>query len=188
MIAAGQFKKRAVITLDGAHWVVEDYHVQKTAQRHPVLHVKLRNMKTGHLVERTFNEADKFEQPELQSRTHQYLYADGAAYVFMDAVTFDQITVPAEVVGHGKWLLKEGMEFVVRLVDGRPAEVVLPPTFVEEVVETGERSSGHGGDVWKDAKLACGLTIKVPQFIKVGDHVNVDTETHKYHGKESGKH
>ena len=188
MITAGQFKKGAVITLDGAHWIVEDYHIQKTAQRHPVLHTRLRHMKTGQVVERAFDEADKFEQPDLQSRTHQFLYADRAEYVFMDAETFDQITVPAEVVGQGKWLLQEGAEYLIRLVDGQPAQVVLPPTFGAEVVETGEPSSGHSSNVWKDARLACGLTVKVPQFIKVGDHIKVDTETHKYHGKESGKH
>ena len=66
--------------------------------------------------------------------------------------------------------------------------LALPPTFVDEVVETGEPSSGHVSNVLKDARLACGLTIKVPQFIRVGEHVKVDTETHKYHGKESGKH
>jgi elongation factor P len=85
-------------------------------------------------------------------------------------------------------LLKEGAEFLIRLVDGRPAQVVLPPTFVDEVVETGEPPPGHGGNVLKDARLACGLTVKVPQFIKVGEQVKVDTETHKYHGKEAGKH
>jgi elongation factor P len=188
MITAGQFKKGVVITLDGAHWAVEDYHVQKTAQRRPVLHVRLRNLKTGHVVERGFDEADKFDQPDLQSRAHQFLYADGSAYVFMDAETFDQLSVPAELVGQGKWLLKEGADFLIRLVDGRPAQVVLPPTFVDEVVETGEPSPGHSSNVLKDARLACGLTVKVPQFIKVGEHVKVDTETHKYHGKESAKH
>jgi elongation factor P len=188
MITGGQFKKGTAITLDGAHWVVEDYHTQKTAQRRPVLHVKVRNMKTGHGVERTFDEADKVEQPELQSRTYQYLYADADAHVFMDAETFDQLSVSAAVVGQGKWLLKEGAAFLIRLVDGRPAEVVFPPTFVDEVVETGEPPPGHGGNVLKDARLACGLTVKVPQLIKVGEHVKVDTETHKYHGKESGKH
>ena len=188
MITAGQFKKGAVITFEGAHWVVEDYHIQKTAQRRPVLQTRLRNLKTGHLAERAFDEADRFEQPELHSRTHQFLYQDGPDYVFMDAQTFDQVPVPAAVVWGSKWLLKEGTEFLIRFIDGRPAEVVFPPTFVDEVVETAEPSSGHAGNVWKDARLACGLVIKVPQFLKVGDHVKVDTETHKYHGKESAKH
>jgi elongation factor P len=188
MITAGQFKKGNVITFEGAHWIVEDYHIQKTAQRRPVLQTKLRSLKTGHIVERAFDEADRFETPDLQSRSHQFLYDDGSGYVFMDMDTFDQIVVSREVVGDGKWLLKEGAEFVIRLIDGRPVQVVLPPAFVDEVVETAEPSSGiHSSNVLKDAKLACGLVIKVPQFIKVGDHVKLDTQTHKYSGKESGK-
>ena len=188
MITAGQFKKGVVITHDGGNWVVEDYHVQKTAQRHPMLHTRLRNMKNGHVVERTFDEADRFEQPEVQTRAHQFLYQDREGYVFMDGETFDQVTFPEDLVGAGRWLLKEGAEFLVRFVDGQPTQLALPPTFVDEVVETGEPSSGHVSNVLKDARLACGLTIKVPQFIRVGEHVKVDTETHKYHGKESGKH
>ena len=188
MITAGQFKKGIVITFEGAHWIVEDYHIHKTAQRRPVLQTKLRHMKSGHIVERGFDEADRFDQPELQTRPHQFLYDDRSGYVFMDMETYDQITVPGEVVANGKWLLKEGAEFLVRFVDGRPAQLVLPPTFEDEVVETAEPSSSvHSSNVQKDARLACGLVIKVPLFINVGEHVKVDTETHKYHGKESTK-
>ncbi|MGI6418897.1 MAG: hypothetical protein ACOX1P_24880 [Thermoguttaceae bacterium] len=78
MIAARDFKKGVVITLDGSHWFVEDYHTQKTAQQRPVLHVRLRNMKTRHIAERTFDEADQFDQPELLSRAHQYLGKEAA--------------------------------------------------------------------------------------------------------------
>jgi elongation factor P len=189
MITAGQFKKGTAITFEGAHYIVEDYHIQKTAQRHPMLHARLRHLKSGHVVERSFDESARFEQPDLQSRTHQYLYQDGDGYVFMDAQTFDQVTLPAAVVGEGKWLLKEGTEFVIRLVDGRPTELVLPAAFVDQVVETADPSSGmHSGHVPKDAKLACGLVVKVPQFIKLGEQVRLDTATHKYLGKEGGKH
>jgi elongation factor P len=186
MIIAGQFKKGFVISFEGSLWIVEDYHIQKTAQRRPVLQTKLRNMKTRHVVERAFDESDRFEQPELLSRAHQYLYEDSAGFVFMDGQTFDQISVPKEVVGNGKWLLKDGAEFLIRLIDGNPVEVVFPPTFVDEVVETADPSSAiHSSNVQKEARLKCGLTVKVPQFIKVGDHVKMDTETHKYHGKET---
>jgi elongation factor P len=189
MITAGQFKKGMVITFEGAHWTVEDYHIQKTAQRRPVLHTKLRHLKNGHMVERAFDEGDRFEQPDVQSRSYQFLYADRAAFVFMDAETYDQITIPEAIVGNGKWLLKEGNEFLVRLIDGQPAQIVLPPTFTDEVVETAEPSSSiHSNNVQKDARLGCGLVIKVPLFIKVRDQVKVDTENHKYHGKESAKH
>jgi elongation factor P len=185
MILARDFKKGVVITLDGSHWIVEDYHTQKMAQRRPVLHVKLRNMKTRHIVDRTFDEADQFDEPDLQSKPHQYLYHEKAGYVFMDSETFEQVAVPEELVGPGMWLLKEGAEFLIRFVDGAVAEVVFPPNFMDEVTDTAAPSTGaHANNVMKDAKLACGLVIKVPLFIKVGDRVKVDTATHKYMGKE----
>ncbi len=185
MIAAKDFKKGVVITLDGSHWIVEDYHIQKTAQRRPVLHVKVRNIKTRHVVERTFDEADQFVEPDLQSKPHQYLYHDKSGFVFMDSATFEQVIVPEELVGTRKWLLKEGAEFVVRFLDGAAAEVAFPPNFIDEVSDTAAPSSAaHANNVMKDATLVCGLVIKVPLFIKVGDRVKVDTETHKYLGKE----
>jgi len=86
-----------------------------------------------------------------------------------------------------RWLLKEGSEFPIRFVEGRVAEVVFPVSFVDEVAETGNPSvSGHASNVVKEAKLACGLTILVPLFIKVGERVSVDTETQKYLRRESG--
>jgi elongation factor P len=188
MISAGQFKKGVVVTFEGAHWIIEDYHIHKTAQRRPVLQTKMRNMKTGRIVERGFDESDQFEQPDLQSRPHQYIYADKDGYVFMDSETFEQISIPAPVVGNGKWLLKDGMEFIIRFVDGQPASIMFPPNFSDEVMDTADpTSAGRGASVGKDAKLACGLEIKVPMFIKVGDLIKVDTETHEYMGKDTSK-
>jgi elongation factor P len=187
MITAGQLRKGAVVRLDGAHWIVEDHRTIQSGQRHGVLHLKLRNMKTGHVAEKSLDEADRIEQPEVEARRVQFLYEEHPGFVFMDSETFDQITVPEGVVGQGRWLLEEGEEFTLRLLDGRPVELVLPPVFVDEVVETAAPMSGHGGATMKDARLACGLVIKAPQFIEVGDRVKVDTESHRYHGKESGK-
>ncbi len=187
MTTARDFKKGVVITLDGSHWIVEDYHTQKMAQRRPVLHVKLRNMKTRHVVDRTFDEADQFDQPDLQSKPHQYLYHDKSSHVFMDSETFAQVAVPEELVGTGKWLLKEGAELPIRFLDGTVAEVVFPPNFIEEVTDTAEPSSAsHASNVVKDATLACGLVVKVPLFIRMGNQVKVDTATHTYMGKEGG--
>ncbi len=188
MITAGNFKKGVVITFEGHFFSVEDYHIQKTAQRRPTLHTKLRNLKTGQIIERAFDEAERFEQPEFHSRTHQYLYQDGGNYVFMDAETFEQITVPGDMIGNGKWALAEGAEFMIRLIDDRPVQVVIPPNFIAEVVETADPSGGGAqSNVLKEAKLANGLMVKVPLFIKIGDHIKIDTETHKYMGKESAK-
>ena len=181
MIAAGQFKKGAVISLDGGHWIVEDYHVQKSAQRHPVLHVKLRNMKTRQVVERTFNEADKFEQPELQSRTHQYLYADGGEYVFMDRDTYEQVHVPSEVMGDTARYLAESGEAQIAMHQGEPIAVELPASVVLAIVQT---DPGAKGDTrtgaMKPAKMETGAVVQVPLFVEEGERVKVDTRSGEY--------
>jgi elongation factor P len=188
MIIAGQFKKGVVINFEGQQWIVEDYHIHKTAQRKPVLVTKLRNMKTTRIIEKSFDESDQFDQPDLQSRPHQYLYQDKTGYVFMDAESFEQVTIAEALIGKSKWLLKENSEFVIRFLDGQPINIQFPPNFTDEVVDTADPSAaGRGSSVGKDATLACGLSIKVPMFIKVGEHVKVDTETHEYMGKASDK-
>jgi elongation factor P len=188
MITAGQFKKGVVINFEGLQWIVEDYHIHKTAQRKPVLVTKLRNMKTGRVVEKGFDESDQFDQPDLQSRPHQYLYQDKSGFVFMDSESFEQMPMTPELVGNGKWLLRENEEYAIRFLDGQPISIQFPPNFVDQVTDTADPSgSGRGASVGKDAKLSCGLTVKVPMFIKVGESIKIDTETHEYMGKASEK-
>jgi len=187
MAKARDLKKGSVVALEGGYWLVEECHVQHAGRRRPVLHIKLRNMKTGHVIDRTFDETDHLDEPEMETRRHQFLYGEKSGFVFMDAETFEELTIPADLIGNRRWLLKEGSEFPIRFVEGRAAEVVFPVSFVDEVVETGNPSvSGHASNVVKEGKLACGLTILVPLFIKVGERVSVDTETHKYLRRESG--
>jgi elongation factor P len=187
MVKARDLKKSSVITLERACWIVEECHVQHAGRRRPVLHVKMRNMKTRHVIDRTFDELEQLEEPEMQARHHQFLYEDKSGFVFMDAENFEEVTVPADLIGDRRWLLKEGGEFTIRFVEGKVAEVVFPPTFVDKVVETAPPSaSGHASHVTKEAKLACGLTSLVPLFIKVGDHILLEAETHKYLGRGSG--
>ena len=108
--------------------------------------------------------------------------------MFLDQETFEQITIPEELVGNGKWLITESEEYPIRFVDGKPVNIMFPPNFLDEIVDTADpTSAGRGTSVGKDAKLKCGLTIKVPMFIKVGELVKVDTESHEYMGKASEK-
>jgi elongation factor P len=139
MAKARDLKRGSVIALEGAYWTVEECHSQHTGRRRPVLHIKLRNMKTGHIVDRAFDESDHIEEPEMQARCHQFLYLDKSDYVFMDADTFEQITISADLIGNRRWFFKEGSEYTIRFVEGKPAEVVFAPNFVDEVVETAAR-------------------------------------------------
>ncbi len=185
MAKAKDVKKGSVVALEGGYWVVEEFHSQHQGRRGAVLHIKMRNIKTGHVIDRAFGEGDHLDEPEMQARRHQFSYADKSGYVFLDSETFEEVVVPAELLGNKKWLLKEGGEFPIRFIEGRVAEVVFPVSFVDEVVETAAAmASGHDSHVMKEAKLACGLTVLVPQFIKVGERISVETETHKYLRRE----
>ena len=187
MAKAKDVKKGLVIALEGGYWVVEECHAQHTGRRRPVLHIRMRNMKSGHVIDRTFDESDHLAEPEMEARRHQFSYADKGGYVFMDAESFEEVVVPAELIGERKWLLKEGSEFPIRFIEGKVAEVVFPASFMDEVVDTAAPSvSAHASNLLKEAKLTCGLTIMVPLFIKVGERVLVETETHKYVRRESG--
>jgi elongation factor P len=187
MAKARDVKKGSVVALEGGYWVVEEYRSQHQGRRGAVLHIKLRNLKSGHVIDRAFGEGDHLEEPEMQARRHQFSYADKCGYVFMDAETFEEVVVPAELIGERKWLLKEGNEYPIRFIEGKVVEVVFPVSFVDEVAETAAPStSAHASNLTKDAKLTCGLTILVPLFIKVGERVSVETETHKYLHRESG--
>ena len=186
MAKAKDVKKGLVVALEGGYWIVEEFHSQHQGRRRAVLHIKMRNMKTGHVINRAFDEADHLDEPEMQARRHQFSYADKPGYIFMDAETFVEVVVPAELIGERKWLLKEGSEYPIRFIEGKVAEVVFPVNFVNEVVETAApSSSAHASNLMKEAKLSCGLTILVPLFIKVGERISVETETHKYLHREA---
>jgi elongation factor P len=185
MAKAKDVKKGSVVALEGGYWVVEELRSQHQGRRGTVLHIKMRNLKTGHVIDRAFGEGDHLDEPEMQARRHQFSYADKSGYVFLDSETFEETVVCAEVIGNRKWLLKEGSEFPIRFIEGRVAEVVFPVNFVDEVVETAAPTvSAHDSHVLKGAKLACGLTVLVPQFIKVGERVSVETDSHKYLRRE----
>ena len=187
MAKAKDVKKGSVVALEGGYWIVEEFHSQHQGRRGAVLHIKMRNLKSGHIIDRAFGEGDHLEEPEMQARRHQFSYADKSGYVFMDAETFEEVVVAAELIGERKWLLKEGSEYPIRFIEGKVAEVVFPVNFVDEVVDTAApSSSAHASNLMKEAKLACGLTVSVPLFIKVGERVSVDTRTHKYLHREAG--
>lgn len=185
VVTPRDFKKGMIIELEGGLWIVEDFHIQGTAQRKPVVECRLRNVRTGRVVERSLDEHMSVESPETETRNAQYLYFDGEKHVFMDTETYDQFEVDAALVEGHEWLLKDGAEFPVRFVQGEPVQVIFPHHVVEEVVETAEPAAGGSTNVWKEAKLASGIVIQVPQHIKVGDHVKVEVATREYMGKES---
>lgn len=144
--------------------------------------IKMKNMVTGRVVERTYKSGDKLDLADIEESEVRYLYkeADGGA-VFMDEKTFDQITISKELLGSNEQWLKEEIVYHVVFYKGSPIEL-LPPTFMELTVT--ETATGLRGDtsgrVLKNAVLETGTKIQIPIFIEEGEKIKVDTRTCEY--------
>jgi len=181
MISGGDLRPGLKVELDGVPYVVTDYQWVKPGKGGAFMRTKLKNMKTGGIIDRTFRTEEKLPKAEVEERKVQYLYHDGEVYHFMDTESFDQFTMGEKLLGDTSGFLKEEMVISVLSHRGEPIGVVLP-TFVElRVVETDPGVRGDtatGGS--KPATLETGATIQVPLFINIGDLLRVDTRTGAY--------
>jgi elongation factor P len=181
MIGVEDLRKGVTFELDGEIYRVLEYQHQKLGRGGATIKTKLRNLRTGATVERTFNSGQRVNDVRLESRTVQYLYSDGGMHYFMDTDTFEQPVLTAEALGDAVNYLTEGLVLDLESYEGEPISVELPVTVDLEVVET---TPGFKGDTasggTKPAVLQTGLTIQVPFFIEVGDVVRVDTRTGVY--------
>jgi elongation factor P len=178
-------RRGMVIRHEEQLYTVLDFRVAQTGKQKPTVHVKLRHFKSGHTGERTLDQLGKIEEVEAEFRQMQYLYAAGNERVFMDSETFEQYPLGEEVLGDALDFLTEEETYSFLTVEGKIANLRLPDQVVLDVVETApvEHASG-GSNVHKEAKLASGLVIQVPLFIKTGEKVRVKTDTREYAGKE----
>jgi elongation factor P len=180
-----QLHKGMVIRHEGQLYTVLDYEVAQTGKQKPTVHVKLRAVKSGHATERTLDQLGKIEEVPSEVRQMQYLYASGEQRVFMDAESFEQYSLGQEIIGEGIDFLVEEETYKILTIDNQPVSFQLPPVVVLEVVDTAPvEHAGGSTNVQKEAKLACGITIHVPLFIKNGDKIRVTTDNRQYQGKE----
>ncbi len=171
------------MTLDlaeGLFSVVEFQHV-KPGKGGAFVRTKLKNVRSGAVLERTFRADEKVEQAVIDKREMQYLYRDGEQYVFMDNTTYDQLHVDAPALGDATRYLKEGDSAVLQMYGGEIVGVDLPAAVELEVAETdpgvqGDRVSGAK----KPATLETGHVVQVPLFVNAGDRVKVDTRSGDY--------
>ena len=174
--------RNMVIELDGQPWQVMDYERHKMQQRAPVTRIKMKNLLSGAVVERTFQRYDTdFTVAEIDNRETQYLYTDGRYFYFLDQETFDQYELTKETLGDTLNYLKENMMAEMVFYKGSPINVNLPTHVELEVSETPPAFRGdtaQGGN--KPATLETGLRINVPMFITPGTIVKVDTRTGQY--------
>ena len=180
MISTSEFKTGIVIKYENGLWEILEYQLVKMQQRQPIVRTKMRNIRTGSVLEQPFRSGDKFEELYLEEKTIQFLYRDGDRFHFMDA-TYNEITVPVKILGDQVNFLKENMEVQGRYGGDELIMVQLPASVALEVTQT---DPGLRGDTAKSgtkpAKLETGATVKVPLFVNTGDKVRVDTRTGQY--------
>jgi elongation factor P len=179
--------KRGMLIRHQNHvYSVTDFQERRTGKQRPTVHVSLRDVRDGHPVDRTLAELEPIEEVPHAIRSMQYLYAKGDQRVFMDSETFEEHELsPTQLHGYEPFL-KEGDEYRVTIVDGRPLTLDMPEVIRLQVTETAAPSHAVGGtsNVLKEATLENDLEMRVPLFIKIGDMIRVDTRSKSYVGKE----
>lgn len=184
-VLPSEFKRLMVLLLDGAPHIVEEFHTSGTAQTRHKLHTRLRQLKTGHVIERVFAENERVPVVPLETRRVTYSYSQGGTHVFLDAETFDELDLTDELIGERRAFLKENEEYKAMLLEGKLLDVVLPAQVPLKVVNTAPPVRGGSDSTWKEAKLETGLEVMVPLFIAPGETIRVDTSTRKYVGREN---
>ena len=187
LIDAINIKRRTVFELENTPFCCLDAEISTPTARggQTLVRLKIRNLLTNAVQDKTFKAGEKFKEPDLQLIPVSYLYSDGDGSYFLDQESFETLTLPAEVVGNTLGLLVEGALIHAHKYNGNPISLQLP-TFVElEVAETepGVRGDTASGSGTKMAKLETGLEIRVPLFIKQGERVKIATETREFSGR-----
>jgi len=181
MISTNDFRTGVKIEVDGELYAVVEFQHVKPGKGAAFVRTKLRNLRTGAVIERTFRAGEKVPQVRVERREMQYLYSMGYQFFFMDTGTYEQIQLDRSQLGDATLYMKENCAVYVLMHEGTPIGVELP-NFVElEVVETepGVKGDTAAGGT-KPARLETGAVVKVPLFVEVGDVIRVDTRTHQY--------
>ena len=181
MISANDFKKGVTFEMDNDIFVIVDFQHVKPGKGSAFVRAKIKNIKTGSTVERTFNPNEKFEKAHIDTKEMQYLYNDGTLYYFMDTETYEQIPLDYEKVEDAVLYIKENMNATIKFHKGE-AFSVEPPNFVELTItecEPGVKGDSATGAT-KPATVETGAVVTVPLFVNLGDKIRIDTRTGEY--------
>lgn len=181
MISSNDFRTGVTIELDGGVWQVVDFQHVKPGKGSAFVRTKLKNVKTGAVVERTFNAGEKVPKAHIDRREMQFLYESDGAFNLMDNETYEQIALAGDQLGDARRFLKENMNIGVLFFQGIVIGVDIPNSVELEVVETdpGIRGDTATGGT-KPAKLETGYVVRVPLFINIGDVLRIDTRSGEY--------
>jgi elongation factor P len=181
MVSAGDFRNGLTIEYDGAIYVIIEFQHVKPGKGAAFVRTKLRNLKSGAVVEKTFRPSEKVPPAHIERKDMQYLYTDGELFHFMDVESYEQLALNEEQLGDALKYVKEN-EMVKMLSHSGIVFGIEPPLFVElEIVET---EPGFKGDTaqgaTKPAIVETGATVYVPLFVETGNKIKIDTRTGEY--------
>jgi elongation factor P len=180
-VDTSRFRNGLKIELDGEPFTIVFFQHVKPGKGGAFVRTKIRNLRTGRVLDRTFRSGERVEEADIEDRRMQYLYQDGEQLVFMDTKNYEQIPFTLEQVGEARTWLKENLEVDVLFWRGRPINIELP-AFIEARVtrcEPGVKGDTASGAT-KPATLETGAVVQVPLFIKEGEAIRVDTRTGEY--------
>lgn len=186
-LEAIEIKRKMYFEFENAPYHCLDVEVSRPTARggQTLVRVKMRNLLTRAVFDRTFKAGEKFGEPDLAQVEAAFLYNDGVGYHFMDQESFETLTLSADILGDDRYLLVENLIVQIHKYNGNPIGLQFPP-HVELTVtytEPGVRGDTASGGVTKAATLESGLEIRVPLFIKEGEKVKVHTETREFAGR-----
>jgi elongation factor P len=181
MISTSDFRPGLKLAIDGEPFYIVEFSRSATARGRASVRTKLKNIRTGQVLDKTFSSGETFPDPDFNHKKTQYLYNDGNEWHFMDSDTYDQFFLTREQLGDYIWYLKEQEEYTILYFEGQPINLDMPPAVVLKVVEAEPAVKGDTvSNVTKTVRLETGLEVKAPPFIKEGDMIKIDTSNSKY--------
>jgi elongation factor P len=187
LIDAISIKRKMFFEFENAPFYCLEAEVSTPTARgaQTLVRLKMRNLLTRAVFEKSFKASDKFKEPDLEMVPASFLYDDADGFYFMDQESFDTLALSDEMLGDARDFLSEGLVIQIHKYNGNPIGLQMPP-HVELIVtqtEPGARADSSGGNVTKPAQLETGIEIRVPLFIKEGERVKVSTETREFAGR-----
>jgi elongation factor P len=181
IIDINSVRKGNKLEVDGEPYLVVSVDFRKPGKGTPSTEVRMKHMLTGAVVQRTWKSGERLQSADVEDREMQYLYPEGDSLVFMDNVSYEQVSIPAEALGDQRLFLLDNTNVSVLFYKGRAVGVDLPTWVEMEVIETEPGFKGDtANNVLKPATLTTGAVVHVPIFVNQGDIVRVDTRTGEY--------
>ncbi len=185
MISTKDFRTGLKIEIDGKPFEIVEFQHFKPGKGGAMVRTKLRQLKTGQILDKTFRSGEKVTKPDMSVVEQQFIYKDGTDFVFMDLESYDQKNVPGDAVGEKGGYIKEGDTVKVLLYNGELIGVDLPANVNLSVAQTDPGIQGDRvSNATKPATMETGLIVQVPLFINEGDTIKVDTRSGEYLGRE----